>query len=122
MHPNRARASRRQSPRKETHRMDKPWLASYPADVPQTIDPDQYGSLTQMLEESFRKNASKPFSECMERWMTYGQLDSLSTSLGAWLQAQGREPGARGAIMLPNVPQFAVTMAAILRAGYTCVI
>jgi acyl-CoA synthetase (AMP-forming)/AMP-acid ligase II len=41
--------------------------------------------------------------------------------LGAWLQGQGLEPGARVAIMLPNVPQFAVTMAAVLRAGYTCV-
>ena len=101
--------------------MDKPWLASYPPDVPHEIDPDQYGSLTQMLEESFRKNASKPFSVCMERWMTYGELDSLSTALGAWLQAQGLEPGARVAIMLPNVPQFGVTMAAVLRAGYTCV-
>jgi acyl-CoA synthetase (AMP-forming)/AMP-acid ligase II len=101
--------------------MDKPWLTSYPADVPHEIDPDQYSSLTQLLEESFRKNASRPFSVCMERWMTYGQLDELSSALGAWLQAQGLEPGARVAIMLPNIPQFAVTMAAVLRAGYTCV-
>jgi acyl-CoA synthetase (AMP-forming)/AMP-acid ligase II len=101
--------------------MDKPWFASYPPDVPHEIDPGQYGSLTQLLEESFRKNADKPFSVCMERWMSYRQLDSLSTALGAWLQAQGLEPGARVAIMLPNVPQFAVTMAAVLRAGYTCV-
>jgi acyl-CoA synthetase (AMP-forming)/AMP-acid ligase II len=101
--------------------MDKPWLASYPADVPHEINPNQYGSLTQLLEESFRKNATRPFSVCMERWMTYGQLDELSAALGAWLQAQGLEPGARVAIMLPNIPQFAVTMAAVLRAGYTCV-
>jgi long-chain acyl-CoA synthetase len=57
----------------------------------------------------------------MERWMTYGRLDELSAALGAWLQAKGLEPGARVAIMLPNIPQFAVTMAAVLRAGYTCV-
>ncbi|MEJ6020984.1 AMP-binding protein [Ramlibacter sp. PS4R-6] len=101
--------------------MQKPWLASYPAEVPHAIDPSQYRSLTQLLEESFRKNASRPFSVCMERWMSYGQLDGLSAALGAWLQAQGLEPGARVAIMLPNVPQFAVAMAAILRAGYTCV-
>ena len=53
--------------------------------------------------------------------MTYGELDQLSAALGAWLQAQGLEPGARVALMLPNVPQFPVTMAAVLRAGYTCV-
>jgi long-chain acyl-CoA synthetase len=101
--------------------MEKYWLKSYPEGVPQEIHPEQYRSLTQLLEESFKKNADRPFSVCMERWMTYGQLDELSTALGAWLQAQGLEPGARVAIMLPNIPQFAVTMAAILRAGYTCV-
>ena len=99
----------------------KPWLASYPEGVPHEIDPAQYTSLTQLLEESFRKHASRPFSVCMERWMTYRQLDELSKSLGAWLQSRGLEPGARVAIMLPNIPQFAVAMAAVLRAGYTCV-
>jgi len=101
--------------------MEKPWLKSYPEGVPHEIDPQQYRSLTQLLEESFKKNASRPFSVCMERWMTYAQLDDLSAALGGWLQGQGLEPGARVAIMLPNIPQFAVTMAAVLRAGYTCV-
>src|SRR6266540_1389753 len=101
--------------------MEKYWLKSYPEGVPHDVHPEQYRSLTQLLEESFKKNAARPFSVCMERWMTYGQLDELSAALGAWLQAQGLEPGARVAIMLPNIPQFAVTMAAVLRAGYTCV-
>jgi long-chain acyl-CoA synthetase len=57
----------------------------------------------------------------MERWMSYRQLDDLSTALGAWLQMQGLDKGARVAIMLPNVPQFPVTMAGVLRAGFTCV-
>ena len=101
--------------------MEKIWLQSYPPGVPQDIDLAQYSSLAQLLEESFRKNAASPFSVCMERWMSYRQLDELSAALGAWLQRLGLEPDARVAIMLPNVPQFAVTMAAILRAGYTCV-
>lgn len=99
----------------------KPWLRSYPQGVPHEIDPAQYTSLTQLLEESFGRHAERPFSVCMERWMTYRQLDELSKSLGAWLQGKGLEPGARVAIMLPNIPQFAVTMAAVLRAGYACV-
>ena len=99
----------------------KPWLQHYPAGVPRDIDPSRYESLTQLLEESFRQNASKPFSVCMDRWMTYRQLDERSRALGAWLQARGLEPGARVALMLPNLPQFAVAMAAVLRAGYTCV-
>lgn len=101
--------------------MKKYWLESYPEGIPHEIDPNQYQSLNQLLEESFRKNAHRPFSVCMERWMSYQQLDELSSALGAWLQNLGLEPGARVAIMLPNLPQFAVTMAAVLRAGYTCV-
>ena len=101
--------------------MDKIWLESYPQGVPHEVNPEQYRSLTQMLEESFKKNASFPFSVCMERWMSYGQLDDLSSAFGAWLQSRDLEAGARVAIMLPNVPQFAVVMSGVLRAGYTCV-
>jgi long-chain acyl-CoA synthetase len=101
--------------------MEKSWFESYPEGIPHDINPGQYQSLNQLLEESFRKNAHRPFSVCMERWMSYQQLGELSAALGAWLQRLGLEPGARVAIMLPNLPQFAVTMAAILRAGYTCV-
>ena len=101
--------------------MERIWLSQYPANVPHEIDPEQYRSVPQLLEESFRKFASKPFSVCMDVWMSYGELDQLSQALGAWLQSRGLEPGARVAIMLPNIPQFAVTMAAVLRAGYTCV-
>ncbi|MDQ0014531.1 acyl-CoA synthetase (AMP-forming)/AMP-acid ligase II [Variovorax boronicumulans] len=94
---------------------------NYPAGVPEEINPEQYRSLPHMFEEAFGRYKDRPFSVCMERWMTYGELDVLSKALGAWLQSKGLEPGARVAIMLPNIPQFAVTMCGVLRAGYTCV-
>ncbi len=101
--------------------MDPIWLQNYPAGVPPTVDPGAYQSVAQLIEESLQKNADQPFSVCMDRWMHYRDLDQLSARLGAWLQGLGLESGARVAIMLPNVPQFAVAMAAVLRAGYTCV-
>ena len=101
--------------------MEKIWLKSYPPGVAHDVNPEHYRSLPHLLEESFQNNAERPFSVCMERWMSYAQLDRLSAALGAWLQSKGLEPGARVAIMLPNVPQFAVTMAGVLRADYTCV-
>ena len=101
--------------------MTKPWLQSYPPGVPHTVDVEQFSSLNQLLESAFKSHASKQFSVCMGSTMTYSELDTLSADLGSWLQAQGLEAGARVAIMLPNIPQFAVTMAAILRAGYVCV-
>ncbi len=101
--------------------MEKIWLKSYPASVPHTIDADQYRSVATFLDDSFKKHAANPYTVCMDQWMSYGQLDSLSSALGAWLQSKGLEPGARVAIMLPNIPQFPVTMSGILRADYTCV-
>jgi acyl-CoA synthetase (AMP-forming)/AMP-acid ligase II len=101
--------------------MERHWLKSYPEGVPHDIQPEQFTSLNQLLEESLKAHADKPFSVCMDRWMSYRELDNLSAALGAWLQQLGLEPGARVAIMLPNVPQFAVAMAAVLRAGHTCV-
>jgi len=101
--------------------MERFWLKNYPSGVPHDIDTEQYKSLTDLMEQAFRAHGDHPFSVCMNRWMSYKQLDELSSALGAWLQNKGLEPGSRVAIMLPNLPQFAVTMAAILRAGYTCV-
>ena len=101
--------------------MERYWLKNYPAEVPHDIHPEQYQSLGQLFEESFSKNASRPFSVCMDRWMRYGELDAYSKALACWLQSLGLEPGARVALMMPNVPQFPVAMVAILRAGYVCV-
>lgn len=101
--------------------MERIWLKNYPPGVPHEVDTEQYSSLTDLLETAFRVHGNSPFSVCMNRWMSYKTLDEQSSALGAWLQDKGLAPGSRVAIMLPNLPQFAVTMAAILRAGYTCV-
>jgi long-chain acyl-CoA synthetase len=101
--------------------MDKFWLKSYQEGVPAEIDWTQYRSLTHLLEEAFRKYADRKAYVCMDKSITYGKLDQLSQQLGAWLQGKGLKKGARVAIMLPNVLQYPVAMAAVLRAGYTIV-
>ncbi|WP_028220095.1 long-chain fatty acid--CoA ligase [Paraburkholderia oxyphila] len=101
--------------------MDKVWLKSYPPGVPAEIDASQYASITALLAESFNANRSKPAFACMGKAITYGQLDELSKRLAAWFQSRGIAPGARIAIMMPNVLQYPVALAAILRAGYVVV-
>ena len=101
--------------------MDRLWLNEYPAGVPHDIHPEEYTSVVDLLEDSLKKYADQPVSVCMDVWMKYGELDKLSRQLGAWLQSLNLAPDARVAIMLPNIPQFPVTMAGVLRAGYTCV-
>jgi long-chain acyl-CoA synthetase len=101
--------------------MDKFWQKSYEAGVPTEIDWTQYRSLTHLLEEAFHKYADRKAYACMGKSMTFADLDRLSQRMAAWLQARGLRPGARVAIMLPNVLQYPVAMAAVLRAGYTIV-
>src|SRR4051812_3586220 len=101
--------------------MDKFWLKSYQDGVPAEIDWTQYRSLTHLLEEAFRKYADRKAYVCMDKAITYGELDTQSQRIGAWLQSKGLKKGARVAIMLPNVLQYPVVMAGILRAGYTIV-
>jgi long-chain acyl-CoA synthetase len=109
------------APLKETSVMNKTWLNAYPPRVPAEINPDQYRNVAEMLTAAFRQHAQSPFSVCLERWTSYAQIDQYSVQLAAWLQSSGLPQGSRVAIMLPNIPQFAVAMAAILRAGYVCV-
>jgi long-chain acyl-CoA synthetase len=101
--------------------MDKIWLKSYPPGVPAEIDPDQYRSLVQLLDESFVKYAQRNAYVCMDKFLTYGELDQYSRRAAAWLQSRGMQKGARVAIMMPNVLQYPIAIAAILRAGYTVV-
>src|SRR5690606_42157304 len=77
--------------------------------------------LVALLEESFQRYRDREAYVCMGRAITYGQLDEMSRALAAWLQAQGLQQGDRVAVMLPNILQFPVAMAAVLRAGGTLV-
>ncbi|WP_244815135.1 long-chain fatty acid--CoA ligase [Caballeronia sp. Lep1P3] len=101
--------------------MDKLWLKSYPAGVPAEVDASAYRSVSQLLEDSFRKNRDRRAFVCMGRAITYRELDDLSKRLAAWFQKRGLKRGARVALMMPNVLQYPVAIAAVLRAGYIVV-
>ncbi|UCE32044.1 MAG: long-chain-fatty-acid--CoA ligase [Burkholderiales bacterium] len=97
------------------------WLASYPAAVPADIDWTRYGSLVHLIEEAFRRYARRPAYECMERTLSFRAVDELSRNFGAWLQSRGLQPCALVDIMMPNLLQYPVAIAGILRAGYVVV-
>jgi long-chain acyl-CoA synthetase len=101
--------------------MEKTWLKQYPQGVPANINVEQYPSLVALLEESFRKYAALPAYRFMGKTFTFAQVDEASRALAAYLQAQGLAKGDRVAIMMPNVPQYPVSVAAVLRAGYVVV-
>jgi long-chain acyl-CoA synthetase len=101
--------------------MEKTWLKQYPAGVPEQIDVDQYASLTALIDEAFKKNAAATAYKFMGKSFSFAQVDEQSRALAAYLQSQGLEKGDRVAIMMPNVPQYPVAVAAILRAGLVVV-
>ncbi len=109
------------SPQPPTPPVSHPWLAHYPSSVPAQANVHAYESLTDLLEAAFRRHAKRDATACMDSRMTYRDLDELSQAFGAWLQSTGLERGARVAVMMPNVPQYLVAIAGILRAGYVVV-
>jgi long-chain acyl-CoA synthetase len=101
--------------------MERIWLKQYPAGVPADIDVNQYASLVDLLEESFKKFADRKAFICMDKSISYRDLDDMSRALGAYLQSRGLQRGARVALMMPNVLQYPVATAAVLRAGFAVV-
>jgi long-chain acyl-CoA synthetase len=101
--------------------MERFWIKSYAEGVPADIDWTQYSSLTQLMEQSFAQYANRHACVCMGTFMTYAKLDALSRQLAAWLQSTGMKKGARVGLMMPNILQYPVALAAVLRAGYTVV-
>ena len=100
---------------------DRVWLGSYPVGVPADIDPDQYTSLVALMEESFARYAERTAYSFMGKDISYRQTDEDSLALAAYLQSLGLAKGERVALMMPNVPQYPVAVAAVLRAGYVVV-
>ena len=101
--------------------MDKIWLKQYPAGVPAEIDVNQYASLVALLDESFRRYADRMAYKFMGKSISFRDVDEASAAFAGWLQAQGFAKGDRIAVMMPNVPQYPVAIAAILRAGLVVV-
>jgi len=100
---------------------ERPWLQAYPPGVPADIDASQYPSLVALLEESFQKHGDKVAYSFLGKEFGFGYVDSVSRALAGYLQSLGLSKGDRVAIMMPNVPQYPVAVAAILRAGYVVV-
>ena len=101
--------------------IDRPWLKDYPAGVPADIDASKYPSLVALMEESFKKYEDRVAYSFMGKEITFGETNSLSQAFGAYLQGLGLSKGDRVAIMMPNVPQYPVAVAAVLRAGFVVV-
>jgi len=101
--------------------MEKIWLKNYSEGVPAEIDVGRYPSLVDLMDSAFKKYPSLPSYKMMGRQITFAQLDEASRALAAYFQSLGLEKGDRVALMMPNVMQYPVAVAAVLRAGLVVV-
>jgi long-chain acyl-CoA synthetase len=101
--------------------MERIWLKHYSPGVPADIDPSRYANLIELIETAFKTHAAKPAYKMMGATQSFAQIDEASRALAAYLQSLGLAKGDRVAIMMPNVFQYPVAIAAVLRAGYVAV-
>lgn len=95
-----------------------PWFAFYPEGVAHEINPDQYGSLVELLKENLQRFRGNEAFVNMGKGLSYGELDQLSDQFAAFLvNHAGLEKGARVAIQMPNLLQFPIAMIGALKAG-----
>jgi long-chain acyl-CoA synthetase len=101
--------------------MERNWLKNYPAGVAPHVNANEYASLVELLDNSFKKYATLPAYKFMGKDYSYQLIDEMSQAFAAYAQTLGLAQGDRVAIMMPNVPQYPVVVAGLLRAGLVVV-
>lgn len=102
--------------------MDRAWYSSYQKGVDHEVNVSEYESIPHVLEESFKLYSDKPSFHCMGKTFTYAEMDLLSKKFASFLQNNlGLKPGARVALMMPNILQYPIALFGVLRAGMVAV-
>jgi len=102
--------------------MQRPWLDSYPANVPHEISTGNYQSLVDLFRESTQKFSDRPSFTNMGKTITFAELDELTLAFAAWIKNEtALEKGDRIAVMMPNLLQYPVIVFGALRAGLVVV-
>lgn len=102
--------------------MEKIWLKNYQAGVAAEIDINEFKSVSEVFERSAAKFRDRPALACMDKILSYGELDQLSANFASYLQnTLGLTKGSRVAIMMPNLLQYPIAVFGTLRAGCTVV-
>lgn len=101
--------------------MNRIWLKNYPEGVPADINPDQYRSVRELVDEACENFATLPAYTSMGKTLTYAQYRRYARDFAAWLQEAGLKRGDRIALMLPNVLQYPIALYGAMLAGLTIV-
>ncbi|MGH8109451.1 MAG: AMP-binding protein [Arenimonas sp.] len=101
---------------------DRPWLSSYPQNIPATINVDEFPSIVAVLKNACDKYSDNPAFSNFGTSISYADVDRLSTQFANYLLHDLKlKKGDRVALMMPNMLQYPIAIFGVLRAGLTVV-
>jgi len=101
---------------------DRPWLSSYPKDIPATINVDEFPSIVSVLKNACDKYSDNPAFSNLGKTISYAEVDRLSTQFANYLLHDLKlKKGDRVALMMPNILQYPIAIFGVLRAGLVVV-
>lgn len=95
---------------------ERPWLASYEAAVPPTIDVPRL-PLTRLLDRAWRRFPYRPAIVYQGAKHSYNHISGQAGRFANALSSLGIRKGARVMLLLPNVPQIVIAFYGTLRLG-----
>ena len=93
------------------------WLEHYDRGVPRTLEPYPNRTLLSYVRETAVQRPDHPALLFRGNRISYGELERLSDSFAAALVSLGVARGDRVALILPNCPQFVITLVGAWKAG-----
>jgi long-chain acyl-CoA synthetase len=100
---------------------ERPWLDTYPPDVPASLAPYPNESVFSMLESSARRYQDRPAIAWFGAHMNYADLLREVERCSAMLTGLGVSKGDRVAMIMPNCPAFTIAFYACMRIGAVAV-
>src|SRR4051812_38618169 len=79
------------------------------------------GNVAELVRRAAVNRPDHPALRSYDQVLTWAELDRETTAIAAGLAGLGLAPGDRVAIVLPNVPDYAVWFFGTLRAGLVAV-
>ena len=100
---------------------ERPWLSTYPADVPHSIAPFPSESVFGLLESAAARFPDRPAIAWFGKHLSYRQLLHEVEVCSAMLAGLGIRKGDRVALIMPNSPPFTIAFYACMRIGAVAV-
>lgn len=95
----------------------RPWLDSYPDDVPKTLAPYPEASLFALMEGAAARHPDGRATAFFGAHMTWSKLLAETERFSAVLAGLGVGKGDRVSLILPNCPQYLISYYATVRLG-----